>query len=155
MSMFDILSQVRSMEIHAFHDVLAARGIFYAPHYAINAGGLINVAQEYRGYDAELARQKTLAVYDTIAEIARRSIATGVEPGTIADRIVDETLARARAVGPDQNSMNSPAATPIDAPSPRSLSPSPAGTVPASSTTPPNPHMNRYSTATPPRAPRS
>ena len=34
-------------------DDLHARGILYAPDYAINAGGLVNVAQEVKGYDAE------------------------------------------------------------------------------------------------------
>ena len=34
-------------------DDLHARGILYAPDYAINAGGLVNVAQEVKGYDAK------------------------------------------------------------------------------------------------------
>jgi leucine dehydrogenase len=41
-------------------DDLHARGILYAPDYAINAGGLINVAQEVKGYDVTLAREQTL-----------------------------------------------------------------------------------------------
>src|SRR5205807_862150 len=41
-------------------DDLFARGILYAPDYAINAGGLINVAQEVKGYDAKVSREKTL-----------------------------------------------------------------------------------------------
>src|SRR5580693_283276 len=54
-------------------DDLHARGILYAPDYAINAGGLINVAQEVLGYDAEKSRAKTLKIYDTIFDIAQRS----------------------------------------------------------------------------------
>lgn len=77
--------------------VLQARGIFYAPDYAINAGGLINVATEYRGYDPEAARKKTLAIRETIAEIARRALRTGTPPAEIADRMVEEILARADA----------------------------------------------------------
>ncbi len=77
--------------------VLAARGIFYAPDYAINAGGLINVAQEWRGYDAAAAHAKTLAIYDTIADIAARSQRTGQAPAEIADRMVEEILTRAGA----------------------------------------------------------
>ena len=57
-------------------DDLHARGILYAPDYAINAGGLVNVAQEVIGYDAEKAREKTLEIYDTIHEIAERSAKT-------------------------------------------------------------------------------
>ena len=39
-------------------DDLHARGILYAPDYAINAGGLVNVAQEVLGYDAQKARDE-------------------------------------------------------------------------------------------------
>jgi len=75
-------------------EVLRAKGIFYAPDYAINAGGLINVAQEYRGYDAEASRAKVMTIRETIAEIARRSL-RGEAPAVVADRMVEETLARA------------------------------------------------------------
>ena len=52
-------------------DDLHARGILYAPDYAINAGGLVNVAQEVNGYDAKRAREKTLKIYDTICRDRR------------------------------------------------------------------------------------
>jgi leucine dehydrogenase len=77
--------------------VLERRDIFYAPDYAINAGGLINVAQEYRGYDADASRAKVLKIRDTIAEIARRALRSGELPGEIADRMVEEILARSGA----------------------------------------------------------
>jgi leucine dehydrogenase len=76
-------------------DVLKQRGIFYAPDYAINAGGLINVAQEYKGYDADAATAKVMQVRETIAEIARRAQRTGESSALIADKMVDEILARA------------------------------------------------------------
>ena len=72
---------------------LHARGIFYAPDYAINAGGLINVAEEYAGYDAANARKKTLAIYDTIAEIIDRSKREKAQPEVITDRIAEERIA--------------------------------------------------------------
>jgi leucine dehydrogenase len=72
---------------------LHARGIFYAPDYAINAGGLINVAEEYAGYDAARARTKTLAIYDTIGGILERSRAEGLPPEVIADRMAEEIIA--------------------------------------------------------------
>ncbi len=85
-------NQLASREIG---QVLQARGIFYAPDYAINAGGLINVAQEYRGYDADASRQKTLGIRETIAELARRSLRTNTPPGEMADAMVAEILAKA------------------------------------------------------------
>jgi leucine dehydrogenase len=78
-------------------EVLKHKGIFYAPDYAINSGGLINVAQEYRGYDAEASRAKVMTVRETIAEIARRALRTGESPAAIADKMVEEILARAGA----------------------------------------------------------
>lgn len=74
-------------------DDLHARGILYAPDYAINAGGLVNVAQEVLGYDAKKSREKTLEIYDTIFEIADRSQKTGTPTYRIADMMVEEKLA--------------------------------------------------------------
>jgi leucine dehydrogenase len=75
-------------------DDLHARGILYAPDYAINAGGLVNVAQEVLGYDAGKSREKTLQIFDTIYEIADRSAKTGTPTYRIADMIVEEKLAK-------------------------------------------------------------
>jgi leucine dehydrogenase len=72
---------------------LYARGIFYAPDYVINGGGLINVAEEFAGYDAARARQKTLAIYDTVADIIARSRREHEPPELIADRMAQEIIA--------------------------------------------------------------
>jgi leucine dehydrogenase len=74
-------------------DDLHARGILYAPDYAINAGGLINVAQEVQGYDADKARQKTMTLYDTIWDIAERSARLNAPTYRVADILVEEKLA--------------------------------------------------------------
>jgi len=75
-------------------DDVNARGILYAPDYAINAGGLINVAAEVTGYDADKARARTLKIYDTIFEIAERSGKTLTPSYRVADLMVEEKLAR-------------------------------------------------------------
>jgi leucine dehydrogenase len=75
-------------------DDLHARGILYAPDYAINAGGLVNVAQEVLGYDAKKSREKTLEIYNTILEIADRSAKTNAPTYRIADMLVEEKLAQ-------------------------------------------------------------
>jgi leucine dehydrogenase len=81
-------------------DDLHARGILYAPDYAINAGGLVNVAQEVRGYDAKAARERTLKIYDTIYEICERSKRLAAPTYKVADILVEEKLAAAtRPVG--------------------------------------------------------
>ena len=73
-------------------DDLDARGILYAPDYAINAGGLVNVAQEVKGYDAKVARDRTLKIYDTIWEICDRSKKLSAPTYKVADIMVEEKL---------------------------------------------------------------
>ena len=77
-------------------DDLHARGILYAPDYAINAGGLVNVAQEVKGYDAKAARERTLKIYDTIYEICERSKRLAAPTYKVADILVEEKLAATR-----------------------------------------------------------
>ena len=79
-------------------DDLHARGILYAPDYAINAGGLVNVAQEVAGYDAKVSREKTLKIYDTILDIAERSTKLKSPTYRVADIMVEEKLAAAAKV---------------------------------------------------------
>jgi leucine dehydrogenase len=76
-------------------EMLAKRGIVYAPDYAINAGGLINVAQEVLGYDPKPVRTRTLAIYDTILEIVQRADREKTPSNVIADRMAEEALAKA------------------------------------------------------------
>ena len=75
-------------------DDLNARGILYAPDYAINAGGLVNVALELQEYSVDKATAMTMDVYDTIYEIAERSLASMTPTYRVADLIVEEKLAK-------------------------------------------------------------
>ncbi|HEX5078016.1 MAG TPA: Glu/Leu/Phe/Val dehydrogenase dimerization domain-containing protein [Geminicoccaceae bacterium] len=77
---------------------LHARGILYAPDYVINAGGLINIAQELRpgGYDRARALAQVATIETTLAEIFERSERDGRAPHEIADRIAEERLEAAR-----------------------------------------------------------
>jgi leucine dehydrogenase len=75
---------------------LQKRGIAYAPDYAINAGGLINVAQEILGYDEARSRAMCSRIFDTITMILERAKAEGSRPELVADRIVEERIAAAR-----------------------------------------------------------
>jgi leucine dehydrogenase len=75
-------------------DDLHARGILYAPDYAINAGGLVNVAQEVKGYDAKASRDKTLEIYSTIWDICERSKKLAAPTYKVADIMVEEKLAQ-------------------------------------------------------------
>src|SRR3984893_12119864 len=48
---------------------LAARGIVYAPDFVVNAGGIINIAEEFVGYSRMRALEKAAAIEDTTARV--------------------------------------------------------------------------------------
>ncbi|MCQ0024856.1 valine dehydrogenase [Streptomyces somaliensis DSM 40738] len=75
---------------------LAERGILYAPDYVVNAGGVIQVADELRGFDFERCRAKTAKIFDTTLEIFARAKEDGVPPAVAADRIAEQRMADAR-----------------------------------------------------------
>ena len=50
---------------------LEARGIIYAPDYVVNAGGLINVANELEGYNQDRAMKHAEGIYDVTTQIFR------------------------------------------------------------------------------------
>lgn len=56
-------------ETEADADRLHGRNILYAPDFVINAGGLIHVAEEWRGYDEAKAIQKTKRIGAILREI--------------------------------------------------------------------------------------
>jgi leucine dehydrogenase len=77
---------------------LHARGILYAPDYVINAGGLINIAQELQpgGYDRERALAKVEAIGTTLAEVFERSRQEALPTHEVANRIARERIAVGR-----------------------------------------------------------
>lgn len=77
---------------------LRARGILHAPDYVINAGGLVNVAQELspRGYDAEAVMRRVAQIPRTLAAIFRRAEAEGTTTEAVAAEIAMERVRAAR-----------------------------------------------------------
>jgi glutamate dehydrogenase/leucine dehydrogenase len=75
---------------------LAAAGVLYAPDYIVNAGGVVNIAEELRGYHRERAYGNVRMIYDTTLKVIDESVATGVTTATAADRLAE---ARIAAVG--------------------------------------------------------
>lgn len=73
---------------------LFQKGILYAPDYAINAGGLINVAVEYGagGYDRARAVPQIQAIYETMWQIFSRSQHEDAPTHVVADRIAEERM---------------------------------------------------------------
>jgi leucine dehydrogenase len=50
-------------------EVLAARRILWAPDFVVNAGGIINIAEELVRYDAAAARRRVRGIADTLRQI--------------------------------------------------------------------------------------
>ncbi|MGH7804313.1 MAG: Glu/Leu/Phe/Val family dehydrogenase [Candidatus Binatia bacterium] len=75
---------------------LLERGIVYAPDFVINAGGLINVADELGegGYRRERALARTEAIEPTLRRVFAESTSTSAPPGRVA-----LALARRRVEG--------------------------------------------------------
>lgn len=69
------------------------KGIVYAPDFAINAGGVINVYAELTDSSAEWALQKAEGIYDTIFNIIKRSVDEQTPAYAIANKIAEERIA--------------------------------------------------------------
>jgi leucine dehydrogenase len=71
---------------------LAARGILYAPDFVVNAGGLINVADELQGYQPERAKASVEAVYRTLREVFTIARNQHVTTAEAADRFAESRI---------------------------------------------------------------
>ncbi|MEV6480317.1 Glu/Leu/Phe/Val dehydrogenase dimerization domain-containing protein [Streptomyces sp. NPDC051576] len=76
---------------------LADRGILYAPDYVVNAGGVIQVADELHGFDFERCRAKAAKIFDTTLAIFARAKEDGIPPAAAADRIAEQRMHEAAA----------------------------------------------------------
>ncbi|WP_019144550.1 Glu/Leu/Phe/Val dehydrogenase dimerization domain-containing protein [Aeromicrobium massiliense] len=75
---------------------LADRGIVYAPDYCVNAGGVIQVADELEGFDFDRAKSRATGIFDTTLDVLETAKAEGVPPSQAADRLAEQ---RMRQVG--------------------------------------------------------
>jgi leucine dehydrogenase len=75
---------------------LAERGILYAPDFVVNAGGLIHVYREIRGYSEERARELALGIEENLDAIFEAATDHSVTPLKAAREVALERLANAR-----------------------------------------------------------
>ncbi len=72
---------------------LKARGIYYAPDFVINGGGVINAAAEVDGpYDKDAVLAKVDNIYNSIEHILSESKKTGEPEGIIATRYAESLI---------------------------------------------------------------
>jgi leucine dehydrogenase len=80
----------------ASHDsALWRRGILYAPDFAINAGGIIDIAYERSGPDPAAVRRHLETIAQTLEEIFTRSADEGRPTGLIASQLAEERFQHA------------------------------------------------------------
>ncbi len=79
-------------------DMLAARGILYAPDFIANAGGLINVALELTGYDRELALGRIAGIENVLANVLDHAEHSGATPLAAALALGEGVVAEALLV---------------------------------------------------------
>ncbi|HET7656404.1 MAG TPA: Glu/Leu/Phe/Val dehydrogenase dimerization domain-containing protein, partial [Luteimonas sp.] len=71
---------------NAIGDEVAKKGILYAPDYAVNAGGVMNVALEITGYNRERAMRMMRTIYHNLTRIYEIAERDGIPTYRAADR---------------------------------------------------------------------
>jgi leucine dehydrogenase len=75
-------------------DMLKDRGILYAPDFVINAGGLINVEDELRGYEQDRAMKRVEGIYKQLHNIFQYSRQRGISTAQGAEEYARERIVR-------------------------------------------------------------
>lgn len=83
-------NQLEKEDVHG--PKLLSKGIMYAPDYVINAGGLINVANELEGYNQEHALRQAESIFDTITRILEISDREKIPTYEASNKIAEERL---------------------------------------------------------------
>jgi valine dehydrogenase (NAD+) len=73
--------------------LLEDRGILYAPDYVVNAGGVIQVADEINGFNVDRARARAAKIFDTTKQILELAAGEGVPPAVAADLLAERRMA--------------------------------------------------------------
>lgn len=78
----------------AVADLLADRGVLWAPDFVANAGGIVNISVELRpdGYDPAVARTRVRAIGDTLRRVYADARARGATPLAAAMELARRNL---------------------------------------------------------------
>jgi leucine dehydrogenase len=71
---------------------IAARGVLFAPDFVVSAGGIINLAEEFTGYDRERALARAAGIGPTLARVLAVANERGVTPHRAAEDLADERV---------------------------------------------------------------
>ena len=73
--------------------LLAGREVLYCPDYCVNAGGVIQVADELQGFSMERARRRAEGIFETTAAVLASARQQGITPAGAADRLAEQRIA--------------------------------------------------------------
>jgi leucine dehydrogenase len=76
-----------------FGQLLAEKGILYAPDYVINAGGIIDIFHQSITSSDKKLREHIERISDTLLEIYRRAESQGIATNIVANQIAEERFA--------------------------------------------------------------
>lgn len=94
-------NQLQNEDIHG--QALRQRGVLYAPDYVINAGGLINVYQELRGYSKEAAAKQATGIYDTLLRVFQESDRANIPTHKASNQLAERRIEAVRHMGDLRN----------------------------------------------------
>jgi valine dehydrogenase (NAD+) len=75
-------------------DLIEARGITYCPDFCVNAGGVIQVADELHGFSFERARNRTERIFDTTLAVLETARRDGITTEAAAQRAARDRIAQ-------------------------------------------------------------
>ena len=77
-------------------DQIHEMGIVYTPDYVINAGGVINVADELYGYNKERAMKRVESIYQNVEKVIEIAKRDSIPTYVAADRMAEERIKKMR-----------------------------------------------------------
>lgn len=83
-------NQLEHEEKHG--QLLKEKGILYAPDYVINAGGLINVANEIEGYHRERALKQARGIYGILLRVFEIADKQGIPTYQASNHLAEERI---------------------------------------------------------------
>jgi glutamate dehydrogenase/leucine dehydrogenase len=73
---------------------LADRDVLFVPDFVASAGGIINIAEEFVGYDRTRALERAAGIEQTTARVLRTARERGVTPQRAAEGLARDRIAR-------------------------------------------------------------